>query len=82
MSDAGRDGHELTLTTLSRPLPASVRMALRDSQHALVWSAMEPSTRLPSLSAGIWPETKMWAPALMAWVLIVVSVGLEKDLRA
>jgi len=37
------------------------------SQHAVVLSAMEPETRLPEASAGIWPETKMWGPEAMAW---------------
>jgi len=36
------------------------------SQQRVVLSAMLPSIRLPWLSAGIWPETKIWAPATMA----------------
>jgi hypothetical protein len=28
---------------------------------------MLPSIRLPLVSAGIWPETKIWGPAMMAW---------------
>jgi len=28
---------------------------------------MLPSIRLPAVSAGIWPETKICGPAMMAW---------------
>jgi hypothetical protein len=48
-------------------VPASFKMAVMFSQHALVLSAMLPSIRLPLVSAGIWPETKMLGPAMMAW---------------
>lgn len=37
------------------------------SQHAWVFSPMLPSTRFPETSAGIWPETKIWPLARMAW---------------
>jgi hypothetical protein len=42
-----------TFTTRVMSVPASVKMAMMFSQHALVLSAMLPSTSLPSLSAGI-----------------------------
>jgi hypothetical protein len=45
--------------TLLMLLPASSRMAFMPSHDAFVLSAMLPSTKLPFLSAGIWPETKM-----------------------
>jgi hypothetical protein len=56
-----------TLTTRSMPTPASVKMPTMFSQHCFVLSAMLPSIRLPLVSAGIWPETKIWGPAMMAW---------------
>jgi hypothetical protein len=61
----GYKGHR-TLTTREMSVPASFRMAVIFSQHALVLSAMLPSIRLPLVSAGIWPETKMLGPAMMA----------------
>ena len=42
-----------TLTTRSIELPASSRMFFTPSQQAVVLSAMLPSTRFPSASAGI-----------------------------
>lgn len=57
-----------TLTTLSIPLPASSSIACMFLQHASVLSAMLPSTSLPSLSAGIWPDTKIVLPVAIAWV--------------
>jgi hypothetical protein len=38
------------------------------SQHIFVLSAMLPSIKLPFVSAGIWPETKILGPATMACV--------------
>ena len=60
-----------TLMTLLMLLPASSRMAFMPSQDALVLSPMLPSTRLPFLSAGIWPETKICPLTLMAWLYIL-----------
>jgi hypothetical protein len=57
----------LTLTTRSILTPASVKMPTMFSQHCFVLSAMLPSIRLPFVSAGIWPETKICGPAMMAW---------------
>jgi hypothetical protein len=57
----------LTLTTRSMPTPASFSMPTMFSQHCVVLSAMLPSIRAPVLSAGIWPDTKIWGPAIMAW---------------
>jgi hypothetical protein len=64
------------------PTPASVKMPTMFSQHCLVLSAMLPSIRLPLVSAGIWPETKTWGPAMMAWDWVgqrgaVYVVGVE-----
>ena len=56
----------LTLTTFSTGVLASFRMATMFSQHCVVLSVMLPSIRAPVLSAGIWPETKTWGPAMMA----------------
>jgi hypothetical protein len=58
-------GH--TFTTLSIPTPASVNMPTMFSQHCFVLSAMLPSIKFPFVSAGIWPETKICGPAMMAW---------------
>lgn len=57
-----------TLTTLSILLPAASRIAFKLRQHAAVFSAIEPSTRLPSVSAGIWPAHQIWPLALIAWL--------------
>lgn len=57
----------LTLTILSNPDPAASRIALTLLQHASVFWPMEPSTSVAVLSAGIWPETKIWPFALIAW---------------
>jgi hypothetical protein len=57
-----------TLITLLILLPASSRIAFMPSHDAFVLSAMLPSTRFPFLSAGIWPETKMWLPTWTAWL--------------
>jgi len=59
--------------TLLMLLPASSRMAFMPSHDALVLSAMLPSTKLPFLSAGIWPETKMCWPTWTAWLCDDVS---------
>jgi hypothetical protein len=37
------------------------------SQQTWVFWPMLPSTRLAEASAGIWPETKIWPLARMAW---------------
>ena len=37
------------------------------SQQAWVLSLMLPLTRFAEASAGIWPETKIWPLARMAW---------------
>jgi len=44
-------------------------MATMFSQHCAVLSAMVPVVRAPVESAGIWPETKICGPAIMAWDL-------------
>jgi len=56
-----------TRTTFSISLPPASRIALMFWQHARVLSPMLPSTSLPVLSAGSWPETQIWPAALMAW---------------
>ena len=66
--------HTLTLTIFCTPDPAASRIALILSQQAWVLSAMLPSTRVPVLSAGIWPETQIWLPARMAWDWVVSCV--------
>lgn len=60
--------HTLTLTTLSMEEPAAASTAQMLRQQRSVFSAMLPSSSLPVLSAGIWPETKTCPPALMAWL--------------
>lgn len=70
---------QLTLTIRSIPLPASSRMFLSASQHALVLSATLPSTRLPWASAGIWPETQIWPAASMAWDFVELLVWEFSD---
>lgn len=37
------------------------------SQQTCVLAPMLPSTKLAEASAGIWPETKIWPLARMAW---------------
>lgn len=59
-------GLTLTRIILLTDDPAASRMALMLSQQAWVLVAMSPSTRLPFLSAGIWPERKIWPFALTA----------------
>lgn len=57
-------------------------MALILSQQACVLTPMEPWTRLAEASAGIWPETKIWPLARMAWDFLhshhvsMVNVGV------
>lgn len=46
------------------------------SQQAWVLSPMEPSMRLALASAGIWPETKIWPLALMAWDCLYGEIWL------
>lgn len=50
------------------------------SQQAWVLVAMSPSTRLPFLSAGIWPERKIWPFALTAWDCLLFSMCYENGL--
>jgi hypothetical protein len=57
----------LTLTILLTLDPAASTMALMLLQQAWVSSPMLPETRFPDASAGIWPETKIWPLARMAW---------------
>src|ERR1700722_10796208 len=78
---ADRGGRKLTptLTTLSILLPAASRMAFRLRQHWAVFSAMAPSTRLPWVSAGIWPAHQTWPAALMAWLYGPAAVGGKEE---
>lgn len=64
---AGGETHTLTLTILSTLEPAAVRIALMLSQQTCVLAPMLPSIKLAEASAGIWPETKIWPLARMAW---------------
>ena len=57
----------LTFTTLSMEEPAAFRMALMLLMQVSVFWAMLPSTSVPVVSAGIWPETKMKGGAETAW---------------
>src|SRR5271156_4652901 len=68
-----------TLTTLSILLPAASRMAFRLRQHWAVFSAMEPSIRLPWVSAGIWPAHQTWPAALMSWLYGPAAVGGKEE---
>src|SRR2546421_12948724 len=81
LKHAGRQGGRRltpTLTTLSILLPAASRMAFRLRQHWAVFSAMEPSIRLPWVSAGIWAAHQTWPAALMAWLYGPAAVGGEE----
>jgi hypothetical protein len=60
-------GYTLTRMILLTDEPAASRIALMLSQQAWVLVLISPSTRLPFLSAGIWPERKIWPLALTAW---------------
>jgi hypothetical protein len=79
----GINKRTLTFTILLTLEPAAVTMALMLSQHAWVLSPMLPSIRFPEASAGIWPETKTWPLARMAWDYVgywLVYLELDLDL--
>jgi hypothetical protein len=57
----------LTLTTLLKDDAEALRTAARLANTASVSSSMVPVMTFPSLSAGIWPETKTRPLAFMAW---------------
>lgn len=46
----------MVLTTLGMEEPASVRTALRFSQHWVVWAVMLLPTKVPSAVRGMAPE--------------------------